>query len=67
MKSYVLGGIKIPWRVIGYANLYVSLHDDGSIGVKRFRRCVHCRRHSPITEVWYTALSEIGVSRKIEP
>jgi hypothetical protein len=58
-----LGGSVIPWRAIGYANLCVSLHVDGSIGVRRFRRCDYCRRNTPIDVDWYKALSEIGTRR----
>lgn len=57
-------GFTLPWKVAAYANLCVKLHEDGSIGIKRFRRCVHCEKHSPITAEWYTSLPEIGARYK---
>jgi hypothetical protein len=63
-NGVTLKGSRIPWNVIGYANLCVSLHDDGSISMRRFRRCVHCGKHSPIREDWYVSLPEIGTRRK---
>jgi hypothetical protein len=58
-----VNGNLIRWPSIGYANLCISLHTDGSTGVRRFRRCVHCQRHLPITDKWYLGLPEI-VPRK---
>jgi hypothetical protein len=46
--------------VCSYVNLCVSLHTDGSIGVRRFRRCLHCEKDSPILTDWYRGLPEIG-------
>jgi len=67
VKSAVrVSGVKtpVPWRAIGYANLCVSLQADGSIGVRRFRRCVRCERDLPIQEEWYKSLREIAPRRK---
>jgi hypothetical protein len=50
----------IPWRAAAYANLCISLHADGSIGVRRFRRCPHCEKDTPIKTDWYRGLPEIG-------
>jgi hypothetical protein len=58
-------GALIRWPSVGFANLCITLHADGSIGVRRFRRCVHCQRHLPITDKWYLGLSEI-VRRKTD-
>jgi Mut7-C RNAse domain len=46
----------IPWRAIAYANLCVSLHADGTISLRRLRRCVHCETEAPITEDWFQEL-----------
>jgi hypothetical protein len=56
----LLKGHRIPWSTVGYANLCVSLHVDGTVRLRRFQRCVHCQKHSPITDEWYTSLPEIG-------
>lgn len=58
--TVVVNGTELPWHAVGFANLCVYLHDDGRISVKRFRRCVHCEKHSPIREPWYMTLSVIG-------
>jgi hypothetical protein len=50
----------VPWQAAVFANLCVSLHADGSVGVRRFRRCVHCERGLPINAEWYKGLPEIG-------
>lgn len=63
-RGISLKGFTIPWKVAAYANLCVSIHDDGSIGIKRFRRCVHCEKNSPISADWYTSLPEIGARRR---
>jgi hypothetical protein len=52
-------GTLVRWPTIGYANLCISLHADGSVGVRRFRRCVHCQRNLPIATTWYTQVPEI--------
>jgi hypothetical protein len=64
-NGVTIKGSRIPWNVIGYANLCVSLHDDGSISLKRFRRCVHCGKYSPIAAEWYTSLPEIGTRHNV--
>jgi hypothetical protein len=55
-----VNGEIIPWSVAAYANLCVSLHTDGTVGVRRFRRCTHCERDTPIGAEWYKNLPEIG-------
>lgn len=61
MKNGIqVDGRTIPWAAVGYANLCVSLHINGSIGVRRFRRCVHCERDTPIHAEWYKLLPELG-------
>jgi hypothetical protein len=60
-----IGGSIIPWPAAAYANLCVSLHLDGSVGVRRFRRCVHCQRGAPIKAGWYQGLAEVGRRGKV--
>jgi hypothetical protein len=55
VKSQIL-----PWHAAACANLCVSLHANGSIGVRRFRRCTHCEKDTPIKTDWYKSLPEIG-------
>jgi hypothetical protein len=55
-----VNGQILPWRAAAYANLCISLHTDGSIGVRRFRRCNHCEKDTPIKTNWYESLPEIG-------
>jgi hypothetical protein len=55
-NGIMLGGKLTPWAPIAYANLCVSLHADGSVGVRRFRRCLRCEKVFPITDKWYKAL-----------
>jgi hypothetical protein len=62
-KGIVLDGSPLPWSVVAYANLCVSLHADGSIGVRKFRRCEFCNRNSPIEATWYKKLPEIGTRK----
>lgn len=57
-------GGRIPWPVIGYANICVTLHVDGSLGLRRFKRCVHCDRQNPIDEDWYKRLPSIRGPQK---
>jgi hypothetical protein len=54
-----VNGKVIPWAAAAYANLCVSLNANGSIGVRRFRRCVHCERDTPIKAEWYKNIPEI--------
>ena len=63
LNGIVLGGSVVPWAAVAYANLCVSLHADGTVGVRRFRRCVYCNRNSPIGTNWYKNLAEIGTKR----
>ena len=60
-----VNGEIIPWPFAAYANLCISLHADGSINVRRFRRCTHCERDTPIEALWYERLLEIG-ARHVE-
>jgi hypothetical protein len=59
-----VNGKILPWRAAAYANLCVSLHSDGSIGVRRFKRCPHCEKDYAIKTDWYKALPEIGLRAK---
>lgn len=63
-KKGVWTGVEtLPWSLVAYTNLCVSLHSDGGIGVRKFRRCEHCKRQSPIESEWYDGLPEIGTRR----
>jgi len=53
-------GTIIPWSAAAYANLCVSPHPDGTVGLRRFRRCIHCEKAFPIHDEWYTRLPELG-------
>jgi len=55
-NGITLGGTLIPWAPIAYANLCVSLHADGTVGVRRFRRCLRCEKVFPIDAEWYKSL-----------
>lgn len=57
------GGEIIPWSLIAFANLCVSLHADGTVGVRKFRRCEYCKRDHPIESEWYDKLPELGSRR----
>jgi hypothetical protein len=59
-----VNGKILPWRAAAYANLCVSLHTDGSIGLRRFRRCPYCEKDAPIKAKWYKSLTEIGSRAK---
>jgi hypothetical protein len=56
-----------PWRAAVYANLCVSLHTDGSIGLRRFRRCAFARKTHPSRPEWHKSLPEIGSRAKLGP
>jgi hypothetical protein len=58
-RGVPLHGDIVPWKVAAYANLAVSLHEDGTVGVRRFRRCIHCDRDWPIKQEWYQSLPMI--------
>jgi hypothetical protein len=62
-----VNGEIIPWRAAAYANLCISLHTDGSIGLRRFRRCPYCEKDTPIKTDWYKSLPEIGSRAKRGP
>lgn len=50
----------VPWSLIGFANLCISLHADGTLGARRFRRCDHCQKRNRIESEWYEHLPELG-------
>lgn len=58
------GGEVLPWSLIAFVNLCVSLHADGTVNVRKFRRCEYCKRDNPIESEWYDNLPELG-SRRI--
>jgi hypothetical protein len=58
-----IGGDIIPWSLIAFANLCVSLHADGTVNVRKFRRCEYCKRDNPIESEWYDNLPELGSRR----
>lgn len=58
-----MGGEVIPWSLIAFANLCVSLHANGTVGVRKFRRCVHCKKDFRIESEWYDNLPEIGARK----
>jgi hypothetical protein len=60
-----IGGLIIPWRAVAYANLCVTLHSDGSVGVRRFARCIRCDRDFPIKEQWYLDLPVIRKRKSV--
>ncbi len=61
VKNGILAGAEvIPWSLVAFANLCVSLHLNGTVGVRKFRRCEHCKRDNPIESDWYNDLPEIG-------
>jgi hypothetical protein len=63
-NGVVLGGSLMPWAAVAYANLCVSLHADGTVGVRRFQRCIHCERSVPIDADWYKNLPVIKRSKE---
>jgi hypothetical protein len=66
-NGVLVNGSTVPWTAAAYANLCVSLHTDGTIGVRRFRRCARCQKDFPITAGWYQRLPEIGTRAKAKP
>lgn len=58
-----IGGERIPWSIIAYLNLCVSLRSEGKVDVRKFRRCEHCKRTNRIVSEWYGNLPEIGTRR----
>jgi len=63
-NGVTIAGRLVPWRVIGYANLCVTLHTDGGVSVRRLRRCAWCERNAPIEEQWYKDLPVIEGKKK---
>lgn len=59
-----IDGDVIPWSLIAFANLCVSLRTDGIVNARKFRRCEYCKRDNPIESDWYDKLPELG-SRRI--
>jgi hypothetical protein len=55
-----IGGELIPWSIVGYANLCISLRSDGTVGVRKFRRCPYCSKNARIESDWYEKLPELG-------
>jgi len=55
-NGITIGGLLIPWRAVAYANLCLTLHADGSVGVRRFALCIRCDKDFPIKEKWYIDL-----------
>jgi hypothetical protein len=52
-----VNGKCLPWKSLGYLNLCVRVHRDGTYRVTRFkRRCHFCEEETPIQEDWYLTL-----------
>jgi hypothetical protein len=66
-KGIRMGGENLPWSLAAFANLCVSLHSDGTVGVRKFRRCEYCKRENPIESEWYDDLPEIGTRKVATP
>ena len=66
-KGIRMDGEILPWSLAAFANLCVSLHSDGTVGVRKFRRCEHCKRENPIESEWYDDLPEIGTRKITKP
>ena len=56
------GGV-LPWSLVGYSGLCGSLCTDGTVRVRKFRRCDYCKRGNPTESDWYDSLPEIGARR----
>jgi hypothetical protein len=56
-KGVVVDGYLLPWKVVAYANLCVSIERQGKVAVARFERCQFCERETPLLELeWYRSL-----------
>jgi hypothetical protein len=55
-RGLTFDGKLYPWQALGYVNLCIHVHRDGTLHVKRFKRCQFCTKAAPITEPWYQVL-----------
>jgi hypothetical protein len=64
-NGILISGKRIPWKAVTYANLCVTVHRDGKIGVARFDRCPFCERACPLqNKAWYKSLPLVPSGRR---
>jgi hypothetical protein len=55
----LLGGRRLPWKAVLWANLCVRITSDGKVQVSKFERCEHCQRDLLINAGWYQRLPSL--------
>ena len=59
-SGVLIQGKRLTWKAAMWANLYVKITIDGTMHVKKFERCEHCQRDTPIDTDWYRNLPTLG-------
>jgi hypothetical protein len=57
---------RLMWPAIGYLNLCITVESDGKLQTRRFGRCSHCQRRSPVDLDWYQNLPIAGSKARPE-